>query len=134
MIIVSITSLVMIAIIIWAIHDKVVYDECYSVIPFMVLFGLFYIILIICPLVFTHIYTAEKIKQVEVEQEMLVEVLKTYKEAEEIGSIEVVKYVEVKEMIAEWNKEVIMKKKLANNLFINWFYNKKVVDTMRLIE
>jgi hypothetical protein len=76
-----------------------------------------------------HIGTDYKIQNAQLERQAIV------KELELIQSdTEDISKQKVYEDVKEWNKEVLKQKAFANNCFTNIFVNKKVADSMEIIE
>jgi hypothetical protein len=76
-----------------------------------------------------HIGTDYKIQNAQLERQAIV------KELELIQSdTEDISKQKVYEDVKEWNKEVLKQKAFANNYFTNIFVNKKVADSMEIIE
>lgn len=100
------------------------------------LFGGIFAFICISIVIESHIHTVPKIQEIEYKQNCLIEQNNALKECEEeeLDKTIVIYYNQVILNIAEWNGEVAKEKYWAYNPWTSWFYDKRVVDTMVLIE
>ena len=100
------------------------------------LFGGLSALICILIIIQSHIDTKPRIQEIEYKQNCLIKqnnALKEYGE-KELDKNAIIYYNQIILNIAEWNGEVAKEKYWAYNPWTSWFYDKKVVDTMILIE
>lgn len=86
--------------------------------------------MIICVpyMIITHCNTNKKIYTKQLEYESLVKQCQTVS-----SNYEDVSKANVIQKVYEWNVEVYDEKYWGNNIWTNWFFNKKVVDSLEYI-
>lgn len=86
--------------------------------------------MIICvpDMIITHCNTNKKIYTKQLEYESLVKQCQTVS-----SNYEDVSKANVIQKVYEWNVEVYDEKYWGNNIWTNWFFNKKVVDSLEYI-
>lgn len=90
--------------------------------------GLIAFIMAIC-IICAHIGVDAQIEENRIEYESLCERYEiATSEYEDVSKSDVIKD------IAEWNKNVYSEKHWANNPWTNWFYSKRVADSVKMIE
>ena len=95
---------------------------------FTVAGGLVAFIMVIC-IICAHVGVDAQIEENRIEYESLCERNEiVVSEYEDVSKSDVIKD------IAEWNKNVYSYKHWAYNPWTNWFYSKRVVDQMEMIE
>lgn len=110
--------------------NKSEYDEiAYGLgLLFTVAGGLVAFIMVIC-IICAHVGVDAQIEENRIEYESLCERNEIVaSEYEDVSKSDVIKD------IAEWNKNVYSYKHWAYNPWTNWFYSKRVVDQMEMIE
>lgn len=90
--------------------------------------GLIAFIMAVC-IIIAHVGVDAQIEENRIEYESLCQRYEIVtSEYEDVSKSDVIKD------IAEWNKKVYSEKHCANNPWTSWFYSKRVVDDMKMIE
>lgn len=85
--------------------------------------------IMVCCIICAHVGIDAEIEENRIEYEALCERQEiVISEYEDISKSDVIKD------IAEWNKNVYSYKHWANNPWTNWFYSKRVADSIEMIE